>query len=96
MIDRDYYDNMFLQPPEPHEIPEHIFSDYVDDERNAEELSQVFWLEPKLSDELIHALVRAAYHRTDEAKTALLNMIEQFNSAIENRVEELVNEELQH
>ncbi|MGV3058043.1 hypothetical protein ACEF11_00805 [[Pasteurella] aerogenes] len=38
----------------------------------------------------------AAYYRTDEAKTALLNMIEQFNSAIENRVEELVAEELQH
>ncbi|MDY3122880.1 MAG: hypothetical protein SOW21_00590 [[Actinobacillus] rossii] len=94
MIDY-YYDNVFLQPPEPREIPEHIFSDYVDDEENAEELAQVIYCEPSLSGAFEHALVRHAYYQTKQTEIELLNIIKKFNCAIENRVEELVMKKLE-
>lgn len=94
MIDRDYYDNVFLQPPEPREIPNYYFDDFVNDEDNAEELVQVIYCEPSLASAFEHALVRHAYHQTKETETALLKIIKQFNCAIEQRVEELVLAEL--
>lgn len=93
MIDY-YYDSVFLQPPEPHEIPDYYFDDFVDDENNAEELAQVIYCEPTLAGVLEHALVRHAYHQTKQTETELLNIIKKFNCAIEDRVNELVFEKV--
>ncbi|SSX81847.1 Uncharacterised protein [[Actinobacillus] rossii] len=94
MIDY-YYDNVFLQPPEPREIPDYYFDDFVDDEENAENWHKSFIVNQAYPVLFEHALVRHSYYQTKQTEIELLNIIKKFNCAIENRVEELVMKKLE-
>lgn len=93
MIDY-YYDNVFLQPPEPREIPDSFFVDYARDPNNAEELAQVMYSDPILAAQLEYALVQLAYFQTGDCLNALYDIVSQFNAAVEDRVNELVFEKV--